>query len=118
MELAPWIVSHGAAEMLRLLLANGNDEMYTRELARHGFLALRTAQVEVAKLEAANLIVSRSNGYQRSYRANPKHPLVRRCRSSCAKAPRTRNLLRDPYRAEEGKVAHAAEGRRDCDQVP
>jgi hypothetical protein len=29
----------------------------------------------LAKLEAAELIVSRSNGYHRFYRANPKHPL-------------------------------------------
>src|SRR5438067_6564758 len=40
-------------------------------------LALRTVQDEVAKLQAANLIVSRSNGYQRFYRANSKHPLYR-----------------------------------------
>ena len=46
-----------------------------RELARRSFLALRTVQDEVAKLEAANLIVSRSNEYQRFYRANPEHPL-------------------------------------------
>ena len=65
------------AEVLRLLFAKGSDELYTRELARHSFLALRTIQDEVAKLEAANLIVSRSNGYQRFYRANRKHPLYR-----------------------------------------
>jgi DNA-binding transcriptional ArsR family regulator len=63
------------AEVLRLLFATGNDELYTRELARRSFLALRTVQDELAKLEAANLIISRSNGYQRFYRANPKHPL-------------------------------------------
>jgi hypothetical protein len=63
------------AEVLRLLFANRGRELYTRELARLSFLALRTVQDEVAKLEAANLIVSRSNGYQRFYRANPEHPL-------------------------------------------
>jgi hypothetical protein len=63
------------AEVLRLLFTNRGRERYTRELARLSFLALRTVQDEVAKLEAANLIVSRSNGYQRFYRANPKHPL-------------------------------------------
>jgi hypothetical protein len=60
---------------LRLLFATDTHELYTRELARRSFLALRTVQDEVAKLEAANLIISRSNGYQRFYRANPKHPL-------------------------------------------
>jgi DNA-binding transcriptional ArsR family regulator len=63
------------AEVLRLLFATGNHELYTRELARRSFLALRTVQDELAKLEAANLIISRSNGYQRFYRANPKYPL-------------------------------------------
>jgi predicted transcriptional regulator len=63
------------AEVLRLLFTNPRQELYTRELARLSFLALRTVQDELAKLEAANLIVSHSNGYQRFYRANPKHPL-------------------------------------------
>jgi len=65
------------AEVLRLLFTDRGKELYTRELARRSFLALRTVQDEVAKLEAANLIVSRSNGYQRFYRANAKHPLYR-----------------------------------------
>lgn len=63
------------AEVLRLLFTNRGEELYTRELARLSFLALRTVQDELAKLEAAQLIVSRSNGYQRFYRANPGHPL-------------------------------------------
>jgi uncharacterized membrane protein len=63
------------AEVLRLLFTNPGQELYARELARLSFLALRTIQDEVAKLEAANLIVSRSNGYQRFYHVNPKHPL-------------------------------------------
>jgi hypothetical protein len=65
------------AEVLRLLFTNQNQELYTRELARLSFLALRTVQDKVAKLEAAKLIVSRSNGYQRFYRANPRPPLYR-----------------------------------------
>ena len=65
------------AEVLRLLFTNPGQELYTRELARLSFLALRTVQDELAKLEAGELIVSRSNGYQRFYRANPKHPLYR-----------------------------------------
>ena len=65
------------AQVLLLLFTNPGQELYTRELARLSFLALRTIQDEVAKLEAAKLIVSRSNGYQRFYRANPRHPLYR-----------------------------------------
>jgi hypothetical protein len=63
------------AEVLRLLFSKAGDDLYTRELARRSFLALRTVQDELAKLEAAKLIVSRSNGYQRFYRADSKHPL-------------------------------------------
>jgi DNA-binding transcriptional ArsR family regulator len=63
------------AEVLRLLFTNRGQELYTREMARLSFLALRTIQDELAKLEAANLILSRTNGYHRFYRANPKHPL-------------------------------------------
>ena len=47
------------AEVLRLLFTNRDQELYTRELARLSFLALRTVQDELAKLEAAELIPSR-----------------------------------------------------------
>jgi predicted transcriptional regulator len=63
------------AEVLQLLFANPGQELYVRELARLSFLSLQTVQDELAKLEAANLIASRSNGYHRFYRANRKHPL-------------------------------------------
>ncbi len=63
------------AEVLQLLFSNPGRELYVRELARLSFLSLQTVQDELAKLEAANLIASRSNGYHRFYRANPKHPL-------------------------------------------
>lgn len=63
------------AEVLQLLFTNPRQELYVRELARLSFLSLQTVQDELAKLEAAELILSRSNGYHRFYRANPKHPL-------------------------------------------
>jgi len=63
------------AEVLRLLFTNPGQELYVRELTRLTFLSLQTVQDELAKLETAELISSRSNGYQRFYRANPKHPL-------------------------------------------
>ena len=68
------------AEVLRLLFTNPSQELYVRELARLAFLSLQTVQDELAKLEAAELISSRSNGYQRFYRANAKHPLYRTLR--------------------------------------
>jgi hypothetical protein len=49
--------------------------LYVRELSRLSFLSLQTVQDELAKLQAAELILSRSNGYHRFYRANVKHPL-------------------------------------------
>ena len=63
------------AEVLQLLFTNPRQELYVRELARLSFLSLQTVQDELAKLHAAELILSRSNGYHRFYRANPKHPL-------------------------------------------
>lgn len=63
------------AEVLQLLFTNPGQELYVRELARLSFLSLQTVQDELAKLETADLISSRSNGYHRFYRANSKHPL-------------------------------------------
>ncbi len=63
------------AEILRLLFTNPRQELYVRELARLSFLSLQTVQDELARLQAAALVSSRSNGFHRFYRANPKHPL-------------------------------------------
>lgn len=63
------------AEVLRLLFTNARTELYVRQLARLSDLSLQTVQDELAKLEAAHLIASRSNGYQRFYHADSKHPL-------------------------------------------
>ncbi len=63
------------AEVLQLLFTNPRQELYVRELSRLSFLSLQTVQDELAKLQAAELILSRSNGYHRFYRANLKHPL-------------------------------------------
>ena len=63
------------AEVLRLLFTNPKQELYVRELARLSHLSLQTVQDELAKLEAAELISSRSNGYQRFYHVNAEHPL-------------------------------------------
>jgi hypothetical protein len=71
------------AEVLRLLFTNPKQELYVRELARLSFLSLQTVQDELAKLEAAQLISSRSTGYHRFYRVNPQYPLY----------PTLRNLI-------------------------
>jgi hypothetical protein len=63
------------AEILRLLFTNPRQELYVRQLARLGFLSLHPVQKELANLYAARIVLSRSNGYHRFYRANPKHAL-------------------------------------------
>jgi DNA-binding transcriptional ArsR family regulator len=63
------------AEILRLLFTNPRQELYVRQLARLSSLSLHTVQEELAKLYTAELLLSRSNGYHRFYRANPKHRL-------------------------------------------
>lgn len=91
------------AEVLQLLFTNPSQELYVRELARLSFLSLQTVQDELAKLEAANLIVSRSNGYHRFYRANGRHPLygtLRRLVLRAAMHPRRTA----PARGSRGKA--------------
>ena len=63
------------AEILRLLFTNPRQELYVRELARLSYLSLRTVQEELANLYDAGILVSRSDGYHRFYRANSEHPL-------------------------------------------
>ena|ERR1035437_6373342 len=63
------------AEILRLLFVNPRQELYVRQLARLSFLSLHPVQKELANLRAARIVLSRTNGYHRFYRANPKHPL-------------------------------------------
>jgi hypothetical protein len=85
------------AEILRLLFTNPRQELYVRELARLCYLNLHTVQEELAKLSAAELLVNRSNGYQRFYRANSKHPLyttLRRLVIKAAPLPKPRILRR------------------------
>jgi len=85
------------AEVLRLLFTNPGQELYVRELARLSFVALHTVEDELGKLEAAHLVVSRSNGYQRFYRANPKHmlyPSLRRIVIKAGSQPRPKTPSR------------------------
>ena len=99
------------AEVLRLLFTNPRQELYVRELARLSFLSLQTVQDELAKLETADLISSRSNGYHRFYRANPKHPLypvLRRMVITGALHPRPAH----PARGTRGKRRRPISGAR------
>jgi predicted transcriptional regulator len=73
-------------EILRLLFTKPRQELYVRELARLSTLSLHPVQKELAKLSAAGIISSRSNGYHRFYRANPRHPLYATLRRLVIKA--------------------------------
>jgi hypothetical protein len=73
-------------EVLQLLFANPKQELYVRELARLSHLSLQTVQDEMAKLDAADLILSRSNGYQRFDCANSQHPIYATLRKLVARA--------------------------------
>ena len=88
------------AEILRLLFTNPRQELYVRELARMCYLSLHTVQDELAKLYAAGVVVSRSNGYHRFYRANPQHPLYMTLRRLVIKtAPLAKPVVRKRRRA-------------------
>ena len=91
------------AEVLRLLFTNSKQELYVRELARLSYLSLQTVQDELAKLEAAELILSRSNGYHRFYRANARHPLFGTLRNLIIRATLHRKPL--PRARGQRKIA-------------
>ena len=62
------------AEVIRCLFGDPRREIHVRALARLTTLALRTVQKELARLSKTHFVLSRSNGYQRFYRANQRHP--------------------------------------------
>src|ERR1041385_6452924 len=91
------------AEVFRLLFGSTATEFYVRELRLKTHLALHTVQDELRKLSALSLVTSRSNGFQRFYRANRHHALYRHIHAIVQlseKSPRTRHaaFLRPPSR--------------------
>ena len=63
------------AKVFELLFGVIPREHYVRELALRSHLTLHTIQDELRKLNALELVTSRSDGLRRYYQANPKHPL-------------------------------------------
>ena len=63
------------ARVLQALFTEPLHERYVRELVCRSGLTLCTIQDELRKLNAIGIIESRSNGYQRFYRANRSHRL-------------------------------------------
>ena len=73
MSILHTLFPHVRAEVIRCLFLDPTHEAYVRELARATTFAVRTVQKELATLSAIGLLLSRSNGYQRFYRANRRH---------------------------------------------
>jgi predicted nucleotidyltransferase/predicted transcriptional regulator len=63
------------AELLRLLFADIQTEIYVRELERRSGLNVKTLQSEMDRLLKADLVLSRKDGNRRYFRANERHPL-------------------------------------------
>ena len=61
------------AEIIRTLWFDPTREIHVRALARKTSLALRTIQRELARLSTMGLVLSRTNGYHRFYRADRTH---------------------------------------------
>jgi DNA-binding transcriptional ArsR family regulator len=70
-----FLFSDARAEILRALLRKPFRESFGRELARETTLALGTIQQELSQLAEVEILISRSDGFRRFYRANRKHYL-------------------------------------------
>jgi predicted transcriptional regulator len=62
-------------QVFELLFGATLREHYVRELALRSHLTLHTIQDELRKLNALELVTSRSSGLRRYYQANRDHPL-------------------------------------------
>src|SRR6266850_1467611 len=85
------------AEISLLLFSDPARQRYVRELMTMSGLALRAVQEDLAKLSAAGLITSWSNGYHRFYGANRDHPLfshLLRIVQGSARLPRVKKPTR------------------------
>jgi DNA-binding transcriptional ArsR family regulator len=84
------------ARVLQALFEEPLKERYVRELVCRSRLTLCTVQDELRKLSAVGIVESRSNGYQRFYRANRSHrlftPLLDIVAASAA-LPQARQIL-------------------------
>jgi DNA-binding transcriptional ArsR family regulator len=63
------------AELLRLLFRSQAPELHVRGLARESGFSLSATQGELKRLLAAGLVIDRTDGFHRFYRANSSHRL-------------------------------------------
>jgi predicted nucleotidyltransferase len=81
------------AEIFRLLFPIEGKELHLRDLARQADLSVKSLQTELAKLSAADLVTSRTDGNRRYYRANSSHPLFADLRQIVLKTAGLRDVL-------------------------
>ncbi len=75
MDLLSVLFPRVRAEVLRILFADPMVELHLRELVRRSGLTLGTVQGEVKKLVDAELLIDRTDGNRRYFRANAEHPV-------------------------------------------
>ena len=66
---------HARAELLRILFRERAGENHVRGLARQSGFSLSATQHELERLQAAGLVLSRTDGFHRFYQANGGHRL-------------------------------------------
>ena len=72
----------GSASSERVLMfILSRDEGYAREIARFFSTDLDPIQKQLAKLEAAGVLVSRSAGRTRLFSFNPRYPMIEELRA-------------------------------------
>jgi predicted nucleotidyltransferase len=81
------------AQILRLLFADASRELHLRDLVRQSGLGLGTVQGELAKLSAADILISRRDGNRLYYRANDVHPIFGDLRQLVLKTAGLRDVL-------------------------
>jgi predicted nucleotidyltransferase len=95
MEAKPVLGSRAGQAILARTLLAPDRELYLRELVRLTGLAVRTVQVAVGRLVAADLLLERRSGNRRYFRANERHPLFRPLRELLLKTAGLVGVLRD-----------------------
>jgi uncharacterized protein len=87
------VSSKSRAEVLRLLFGVNLREFHLRELARQSHLALRTVQLEMARMDKAGLVMSRRDGNRLYYQANMNSPVYPDLRNLVLKTTGLANVL-------------------------
>jgi uncharacterized protein len=87
------VSSKSKAEVLRLLFGVDPREFHLRELARQSKLALRTVQLEMARMVKAGLVTSRRDGNRLYYQANRNSPVYPDLRNLVLKTTGLANVL-------------------------